>query len=195
MAHERVIAHRGYEETDLDASPGGVHQRLDHLFVEKDVWVGDLDRPAGRGQGQEERGVHRVASARGAATNDLRVDSAFRLDRAGKVIRSAEYDPRGLDPVLGERALEVLDDGPFDADVGVTPVAGHPTVPHPLVADAGATREAYAAIDDEDATVVPVVRPVETEGADRPERDHLAAVLGHELRVFPRHAKGPHAVE
>src|SRR6266850_448862 len=73
---------------------------------------------------------------------------------------NSDRHARRLEPVLGERALELLDHRPFDADVGVALVPGLLSVPAPFPADPGASGHAHHAVDDENPAMVSVVNPV-----------------------------------
>jgi hypothetical protein len=69
------------------------------------------------------------------------------------------------------------------------------TVAGPLVADAGAAREADATVDDEDAPVIPVVDPRDRQRVERVIAGHMAAGLLHQLPILARHARAADGVE
>src|SRR5262249_15723675 len=101
----------------------------------------------------------------------------------------------GLEPVLGERALELLDHRPLDADVGIAPVPGLLAVSAPFAADAGAPGHAYHAVDDEDPAMVSVVEPIERKGAEGSEALDGTPGLGHLRAKLGRHGACAHGVQ
>jgi hypothetical protein len=74
-------------------------------------------------------------------------------------------------------------------------------IARPFRADAGSAGEPDSPVDDEDASVITLVRPAEADDREqaqrtqRPERGDLAARAGHRLAVLRRHLAGPEAVQ
>jgi hypothetical protein len=74
-------------------------------------------------------------------------------------------------------------------------------VAHPFRADAGSAGEPDPPVDDEDASVIALVRPPEADGGEqaqrtqRPERGDLAACARHRVPVLWRHLAGPETVQ
>src|SRR6266540_2118075 len=97
----------------------------------------------------------------------------------GEVFGAAERHTRRLQPVLREGALQLLDDRPFDEDIGVAPAPFLATVPAPLPADAGSTGHPEQSVHDEDPAVVPEIDAVEGERAQRPIYLDAAAGFCH----------------
>jgi hypothetical protein len=101
------------------------------------------------------------------------------------VVRAGEHLAGGLEPVLGEGALQAAHDRAADADVGVAPVVGVLGVARPLLGDADAADHPDAAVGDQDLAVRAVGRPADRVGLERAEpRDAHAALL--ELAGRPR---------
>src|SRR5262249_52982472 len=182
-------------ETHPHATACRLHQRVDHLLVGKEVGVGDVDGALGRVHGKEIHGVHGDAAAPRRATNHLGGDLPLRLHGTREVLGASEGDARGLEPVLGEGALELLHYGPLDPDVRVTPVVGLAPVASPLPAGARSAHDAHEAVRDEDATVIAVVDLVDGEWAQRTEALHFAARVDHALAIVRGHGQGAHRVE
>src|SRR4030095_3364486 len=130
---------------------------------------------------EEEHRVHGGATAaRRRAADDLRVDVALGIEAAArKVHRAADRHARRLEPVFGERALELLDDRPLDADVGVAPVSALLAVTAPFAADAGASGHAHHAVDDENPAMVAVVEPIDRDGVKGPDDLDASSGPGH----------------
>jgi hypothetical protein len=76
---------------------------------------------------------------------------------ARKVLGLPIATPVALEPVLGERALQLLDDRPFQEDVGVAPVSFLASVPahFPLMPEPPVTPD--HTVHDQDPTVVSVI--------------------------------------
>src|SRR5262249_61870528 len=124
--------------------------------VGKEVRVGDVDGALGRVHGKEIHGVHGDAAAPWRATNHLGGDLPLRLHGTREVVGASEGDARGLEPVLGEGALELLHYGPLDPDVRVTPVVGLAPVAAPLPAVDRSARDADEAVRAEAAASIRV---------------------------------------
>jgi hypothetical protein len=196
LAHQVVVDRAGDQENDLHAAPGGLQERADHLPVRHEVGVRDVNGLAGRGHRKEEHRVHRRAAASRRAADDLRVDVALGVEAtARKVHRAADRHAARLEPVLGERALELLDHRPFDADVGVAPVPGLLAVPAPFPTDPGAAGHAHHAVDDENPVVVSVVDPIHREGAQGPKDLDATPRLGHRGAQLGRHGERADGVQ
>src|SRR5215468_2663395 len=135
-----------------------IDDRVRDRAVEEKVGIGDSDGLASGVERNEERVVDRIAAALGRTPYDLDgYGSAWRL-RPRKVRVAAEGIPRGFQPILNECRLHPLHGGPLDAHVGVPPVVGCTAIAHPFAADTRTAGEADPTVDDEDATVVAVVR-------------------------------------
>jgi len=74
-------------------------------------------------------------------------------------------------------------------------------IARPFRADAGSAGEPDSPVDDEDASVITLVRPAEADDREqaqrtqRAERGDLAARARHRLAVLRRHLAGPEAVQ
>jgi hypothetical protein len=113
----------------------------------------------------------------------------------GQVPRADEDVAGGLQPVLGERALQPAHDRPADAHVGVAPVIGVLRVPGPLVGDADAADEAGAAVDDAELAMCAVVQAADRVGLGRAEDREVRARVAHLAGELAAHLRATDGVE
>ena len=89
--------------------------------------------------------------------------------------------PLGLDPVVQERRLELVDDRALHAKVRVAPVVLVLGVAQPLVGHADTAGESYSPVHDQQLAMGAVVEPVDRVPAERPIQHDLHAGVPHLL--------------
>src|SRR6185503_11784312 len=153
-----VVVHSRHHDLDIHTAPLGLDQRVDGGRVGHEIRIGEPDpaprahdrevvhRPGGRGAGH--RRAHERQRHVRTGSVDLRIVDGTRDELPGP-----------FEPVLRKPRLQRGDGGALDADLRVPPVLLVLGVAVPLVGNAGAAREADAAVDDQRLAVGPVVQP------------------------------------
>ena len=169
----------GDQDPELHATSCGVGERIGERGARREVGGGQVKGLPGRGDREVvERFDIRVADARVRA-DQLHPGAIAALLEVRQVVLAAQDLAGGLQPVLGEGALEPADDRPPYPDVGVAPVVGVLCVAGPLLGDADAARHAHRAVGDQHPPMRAVREAPQGVGADRAEPAHLDSGILH----------------
>src|SRR5207244_7160629 len=95
---------------------------------------------------------------------------------------------RLLDPVLAERALQAVDDRPFEPQAGVAPMLSVLSVPGPLLGESVAADVADTPVDDCFLAMIAIVEASPISEGRLVILDQLHAGAGHHLRQLPLHS-------